>query len=577
VLIRLLRRYLQPYRRELSFVVLLQLVSTIAMLYLPSLNGAIIDEGVAKGDTSYIVRAGGMMLLVTVVQIIASVAAVYFGSGAAMAFGRDLRAGIFSRVGEFSAREVAQFGAPSLITRTTNDVQQVQMLVVMSCTMLIAAPIMCVGGIIMALHEDVGLSWLVVVAVPVMVLAVGLIIRKMIPQFRLMQTRIDRVNQVLREQIGGIRVVRAFIREPYEVERFDQANVDLTQTALRAGRLMSLIFPIVMLVFNASSVAVLWFGAERIDSGQLQIGALTAFLQYLVQILMSVMMATFMLIMVPRATVCAERIGEVLDTDSSVRPPERAATVSRSTGAIEFRGVTFQYPGAEEPVLRDISFQVGAGETTAIIGSTGAGKSTLLSLIPRLFDVTGGAVLVDGEDVREQDMEELWNRVGLVPQKAYLFTGTVASNLRYGNPEATDEELWRALDIAQARDFVEAMPGGLESPIAQGGTNVSGGQRQRLAIARALVHQPAVYLFDDSFSALDLGTDARLRAALRPVVADAAVIIVAQRVSTILDADQIIVLEDGVVVGMGRHAELIETCPTYAEIVESQLTVGASA
>jgi ATP-binding cassette subfamily B protein len=577
VLIRLLRRYSEPYRRELTFVVLLQLAGTIAMLYLPSLNGAIIDDGVAKGDTGYIMRAGGMMLLVTLAQIASSIAAVYFGSRAAMSFGRDLRAAIFARVGEFSGREVAQFGAPSLITRTTNDVQQVQMLVVLTCTMLVAAPIMCVGGIIMALREDVGLSWLVVVAVPAMVVAVGLIIRQMMPQFRLMQVRIDRVNQVLREQIGGVRVVRAFVREPYEVKRFDTANVDLTQTALRAGRLMALIFPIVMLVFNASSVAVLWFGAHRIDAGQLQIGELTAFVQYLVQILMSVMMATFMIMMVPRAAVCAERITEVLGTESSVRPPARPAPVTRGRGELELRGVTFQYPGAEEPVLRDISFRVGAGQTTAIIGSTGAGKTTLLSLIPRLFDVTGGAVLIDGVDVRDQDMDDLWNRIGLVPQKAYLFTGTVASNLRYGNPEATDDELWQALEIAQARDFVEAMPGGLEASIAQGGTNVSGGQRQRLAIARALVHRPAVYLFDDSFSALDLGTDARLRAALRPVVADAAVVIVAQRVSTILDADQILVLEDGVVIGAGRHHELLETSATYAEIVESQLIVGAAA
>ena len=577
MLIRLLRRYLQPYRRELTFVVLLQLVGTIAMLYLPSLNGAIIDDGVAKGDTGFIMRAGGMMLLVSVAQIASSIAAVYYGSRAAMSFGRDLRGAIFARVGEFSGREVAQFGAPSLITRTTNDVQQVQMLVVMTCTMLVAAPIMCVGGIIMALREDVGLSWLVVVAVPAMVVAVGLIIRQMLPQFRMMQDRIDRVNQVLREQIGGIRVVRAFVREPHEVMRFDKANVDLTRTALRVGRLSALIFPIVMLVFNASSVAVLWFGAMRIDAGQLQIGELTAFVQYLVQILMSVMMATFMLVMAPRAAVSSERITEVLTTESSVRPSARAAAVTRDRGEFEFRGVTFQYPGAEEPVLRDISFRVGAGETSAIIGSTGAGKTTLLSLIPRLFDVTEGAVLVDGVDVRDQDMDDLWNRIGLVPQKAYLFTGTVASNLRYGNPDATDDELWRALEIAQARDFVEAMPGGLEAPIAQGGTNVSGGQRQRLAIARALVHRPAVYLFDDSFSALDLGTDARLRAALRPEVADAAVVIVAQRVSTILDADQILVLEDGVVVGAGRRGELLATCPTYAEIVESQLIVGAAA
>jgi ATP-binding cassette subfamily B protein len=577
MLIRLLRQYLRPYRRELSIVVALQLAATIAMLYLPSLNGAIIDQGVAKGDTGYIMRAGGVMLLVTVVQIVASIAAVYYGARAAMAFGRDLRAEVFGRVGEFSAREVAQFGAPSLITRTTNDVQQVQMLVVVSCTILVAAPIMCVGGVIMALREDFGLSWLVLVAVPVMVAAVGMIIVRMMPQFRLMQERIDRVNQVLREQIGGIRVVRAFVREPFEVNRFGKANEDLTSTALSVGRLMALVFPIVMFVFNGSSVAVLWFGAARIDSGQLEIGALTAFLQYLVQILMSVMMATFMVMMVPRAAVCAERITQVLETESSVRMPQRPAAVERGRGELEFRDVDFQYPGAEEPVLRGLSFRVRAGETTAIIGSTGAGKTTLISLVPRLFDATAGSVLVDGVDVREQDMDELWARIGLVPQRPYLFTGTVASNLRYGNPDATDDELWRALEIAQARDFVEAMPGGLEAPIAQGGTNVSGGQRQRLAIARALVHEPSIYLFDDSFSALDLGTDARLRAALRPVVADAAVVIVAQRVSTIVDADQIIVLEDGAVVGIGEHDELLLTCPTYAEIVESQLAVGASA
>jgi ATP-binding cassette subfamily B protein len=577
MLIRLLRTYLRPYKRELTAVLLLQLVGTIAMLYLPSLNADIIDQGVARGDTGYILDIGGWMLLVTLAQIASSIAAVYFGARAAMAFGRDLRAGIFERVGTFSGREVAHFGAPSLITRTTNDVQQVQMLVVLTCTMLVAAPIMCVGGIIMALQEDVHLSWLVLVSVPVMVVAVGLIIWRMMPQFRLMQERIDRVNRVLREQIGGIRVVRAFVREPHETKRFGAANAELTDTALRAGRLMSLVFPIVMLVFNASSVAVLWFGAARIDAGQLEIGALTAFIQYLVQILMSVMMATFMVMMVPRAAVCAERIVEVLDTESTVAPPREAVEAVAEAGELEFRDVSFQYPGAEEPVLRGLTFRARAGQTTAIIGSTGAGKTTLLSLVPRLFDATAGAVLVDGVDVRERDLDVLWSRIGLVPQKPYLFSGTVASNLRYGNPDATDEELWRCLEIAQARDFVEAMPEGLDAPIAQGGTNVSGGQRQRLAIARALVHQPAIYLFDDSFSALDLGTDARLRAALRPAVADAVVVIVAQRVSTIIDADQILVLEDGEIVGVGRHDDLLVTCPTYAEIVESQLTVGAAA
>jgi ATP-binding cassette subfamily B protein len=515
--------------------------------------------------------------VVSAVQIAASIAAVYLGARTAMGFGRDVRSAIFQRVLGFSAREVNQFGAPSLITRNTNDVQQVQMLVVMTCTMLIAAPIMCVGGVVMALREDVGLSWLMLVSVPVLVLAIGLIIRRMVPQFRLMQTRIDTINRVMREQITGIRVVRAFVREPYETRRFATANADLTAATLRTGRLMALIFPTVMLVLNASSVAVLWFGASRIDSGQMEIGALTAFLSYLMQILMSVMMATFMLIMVPRAAVCAERIVEVLDTESSVRPPERPVTEAPARGELELRNVRFQYPGAEAPVLRDISFQARAGRTTAIIGSTGAGKTTLLGLVPRLFDATGGTVLVDGVDVRELDPDLLWSRIGLVPQRPYLFSGTIASNLRYGNPEATDEELWTCLEIAQARDFVEELPDGLVAPIAQGGTNVSGGQRQRLAIARALVRRPEIYLFDDSFSALDLGTDARLRAALRPVTADAAVVIVAQRVSTIVDADQIIVLEDGAVVGVGRHDELLDTCPTYAEIVESQLTAAAAA
>jgi ATP-binding cassette subfamily B protein len=577
MLTRLLRTYLRPYKRPLTAVVLLQLVGTMASLYLPSLNADIIDKGIARGDTGYIVGTGGWMLLVSGLQIACSIVAVYLGARTAMSFGRDVRSAIFHRVVGFSAREVAQFGAPSLITRNTNDVQQVQMLVVLTCTMLVAAPIMCVGGVIMALREDLGLSWLMLVSVPVLVLSIGLIIRRMVPQFRLMQTRIDTVNRVMREQIAGIRVVRAFVREPYETERFGAANAELTATALRTGRLMVLIFPIVMLVLNSSSVAVLWFGASRVDAGQIQIGALTAFLSYLMQILMSVMMATFMLIMVPRAAVCAERIVEVLDTDSSVTPPQRPVTEVRASGQLELRDVEFEYPGAAAPVLRDISFRAEAGRTTAIIGSTGAGKTTLLSLVPRLFDATGGAVLVDGVDVRELDPDLLWSRIGLVPQRPYLFSGTIASNLRYGNPDATDEELWACLEIAQARDFVEELPEGLQAPIAQGGTNVSGGQRQRLAIARALVRRPEIYLFDDSFSALDLGTDARLRAALRPVTADAAVVIVAQRVSTIVDADQIIVLENGAIVGVGRHDELLDSCPTYAEIVASQLSAAAVA
>ncbi|MGN9774332.1 ABC transporter ATP-binding protein [Micromonospora sp. H33] len=577
MLIRLLRTYLHPYRRPLAAVVILQFVGTMASLYLPSLNADIIDLGVAHGDTGYILRTGGWMLAVSLVQIVCSVAAVYLGARTATAYGRDVRAAIFAHVNRFSAREVARFGAPSLITRNTNDVQQVQMLVLMGATALVAAPIMSVGGVVMALREDVGLSWLMVVSVPVLAVGLGLVIRRMVPGFRLMQTRIDTVNRVLREQITGIRVVRAFVREPYETDRFAAANADLTATALRTGRLGALIFPVVMLVLNVSSVAVLWFGAQRVGAGAIEVGALTAFLQYLMQILMAVMMATFMLMMVPRAAVCAERVVEVLDTDSSVVPPARPVTEVPRQAELELRDVRFQYPGAAEPVLRNVSFRVAPGTTTAVVGGTGAGKTTLLSLVPRLVDVTSGAVLVDGVDVRDLAPDELWRRIGLVPQRPYLFTGTVASNLRLGNPDATDAELWAALEVAQARDFVEAMPEGLDAAIAQGGTNVSGGQRQRLAIARALVRRPEIYLFDDSFSALDLGTDARLRAALRPVTADAAVVIVAQRVSTIVDADQIVVLEGGAVVGVGRHAELLDTCPTYAEIVASQQTTGVAA
>jgi ATP-binding cassette subfamily B protein len=577
MLIKLLRNYLQPYSTALLAVVVLQLVSTMASLYLPSLNADIIDNGVAKGDTGYIVSTGGWMLAVTLVQIACSIAAVYFGARAAMAFGRDLRSAIFHKVGTFSGREVAQIGAPSLITRNTNDVQQVQMLVLMTCTLMIAAPIMCVGGIIMALRQDVGLSWLMLVCIPVLVISIALIVVRMVPQFRLMQARIDVVNRVLREQLSGIRVVRAFVREQDEAQRFGDANAALTLTALRVGRLMVLIFPTVMLVLNASSVAVLWFGAGRVDSGQMQIGALTAFLMYLMLILTSVMMATFMAIMIPRAAVCADRIGEVLTTESSVVPPLKPVREVSSRADLELRDVGFRYPGAAAPVLSNISFRAEAGKTTAIIGSTGAGKTTLVSLVARLFDATSGTVLIDGVGVRDLDPEMLWSRIGLVPQKPYLFTGTVASNLRYGNPEATDEELWAALEVAQARDFVEAMPGELEAPIAQGGSNVSGGQRQRLSIARALVRRPEIFLFDDSFSALDLATDAKLRAALRPHTAKAAVLIVSQRVSTITDADQIIVLDDGAIVGLGRHDDLLKTCPTYVEIVESQLAAETAA
>ncbi len=577
MLTRLLRIYLRPYSGWLLAVIALQLLGTIASLYLPNLNADIIDFGIAKGDTGYILRMGGWMLIISLAQVACTIAATYYGSRAAMSFGRDLRAAIFRRVSEFSGREVARFGAPSLITRDTNDVQQVQMLVAMTCTMMVSAPIMCVGSIIMALHEDVGLSWLLGVSVPLLAAVIGFVILRMVPQFRLMQTCIDVVNRILREQISGIRVVRAFVREPFETDRFATANGELTDTALRAGRLMALMFPAVILILQVSSAAVMWFGALRIEAGQMQIGALTAFLVYLTQILMSVMMATFMLMMIPRAAVCADRISEVLDTESSVAPPAHPVKSVSARAQVEFHDVSFQYPGAADPVLRDISFRVTAGETLAIIGSTGAGKTTLVSLIPRLFDVTRGAVLVDGVDVRKLDPDLLWTRIGLVPQRAYLFSGTVASNLRYGNPDATDVELWKALEIAQARDFVEAMPAGLEAPVAQGGTNVSGGQRQRLAIARALVRKPEIYLFDESFSALDLGTDARLRTALRPVTRDAAVVIIAQRVSTIMSAEQIAVLDGGTVVGLGRHEELLRSCPTYAEIVESQLSAAEAA
>ncbi|MGM1062862.1 ABC transporter ATP-binding protein [Saccharothrix sp. Mg75] len=572
MLSRLLRTHLRPYRRELSIVLALQLVGTVASLYLPSLNADIIDFGIATGDTDYILSTGGWMLVVSLVQIACSIGAVYYSARVAMSFGRDVRAAVFHRVGAFSAREVAAFGPSSLITRTTNDVQQVQLLVVMVCTILVAAPIMCVAGIVMALREDVGLSWLLLVCVPALAVSIGLIVVRMVPQFRLMQERIDAVNRVLREQLSGIRVVRAFVREPHESERFSGVNHALTDTALRVGRLQALIFPVVMLILNASSVAVLWFGAYRVDAGQMQVGALTAFISYLVQILMAVMMATFISMMIPRAAVSAERINEVLDTDSSVVPPANPVVELPRRARVEFAGAEFRYPGAADPVLRDVSFTAEAGRTTAVIGSTGAGKTTLLSLIPRLIDVTSGAVLVDGADVREVDADVLCSRIGLVPQRPYLFTGTVASNLRYGNPDATDEELWAALEVAQARDFVEAMPEGLDAPIAQGGTNVSGGQRQRLSIARALVRAPGIYLFDDAFSALDLATDARLRAALRPHTRDAVVIVVAQRVSTIIDADLIVVLDNGSVVGTGTHHELLATCPTYVEIVESQLT-----
>jgi ATP-binding cassette subfamily B multidrug efflux pump len=572
MLLRLLRDMLRPYSRPIALIILFQFLQTLAMLYLPTLNADIIDRGVIEGDTRYIVNVGGLMLAVTLGQILCSVVAVYFGAQTAMALGRDVRAAIFDRVQAFSTREVGHFGAPSLITRTTNDVQQVQMLVLLAFTLMVTAPIMCVGGIIMALRQDVPLSGLLVVILPVLIGIVVVLVIRMRPLFRLMQVRIDTVNRVVREQIAGIRVIRAFVRDEHERGRFEAANAGLMDVSLRVGKLMALMFPVVMLVVNVSSVGVLWFGGHRIAGGGMEIGALTAFLSYLMQILMAVMMATFMFVMIPRAEVCADRIVEVLDTEPSVRIASSPVTRLPRRGELELREVGFHYPGAEAAVLNGVNLRAGPGRTTAVIGSTGSGKTTLLNLIPRLFDVTEGAVLVDGVDVRELDPVVLSAAVGLVPQKPYLFSGTVASNLRYGRPDATDEELWRALEVAQAAGFVRAMPEGLDAPIARGGTNVSGGQRQRLAMARTLVQRPEIYLFDDSFSALDYATDSALRAALASETADAAIVIVAQRVNTIRDADTIVVLDQGRAVATGTHDELMTTSPTYREIVLSQLT-----
>ena len=577
MLLKILGRYLKPHWKLLVAVGVFQLAQSLASLYLPSLNADIIDKGVAKGDIPYIYGVGSVMLGITLLQVVCSVTAVYFGAKVSMSLGRDLRGGIFATVSNFSEREVSQFGAPSLITRTTNDVQQVQMVVLMTCTLFISAPMLAIGGVIMALQQDVGLSWLMAVSIPVLLVAVGGVMVRMVPLFRLMQKRIDKINQVLREQLTGIRVIRAFVREDLEAKRFAKANADVTEVALSAGRLFALMFPIVMLVLNVSSVAVIWFGGLRVADGDIQVGTLMAFLQYLMQILMGVMMATFLAILLPRAAVSADRIGEVLETESSVVMPEHGITELTEHGTIEFLDVSFEYPGAEQPVLKNLSFLVRAGQTTAVIGSTGAGKTTLINLLPRLFDATAGIVLVDGENVRELDPDVLWGLIGLIPQKPYLFSGTVASNLRYGKPGATDEDLWKALEIAQAKDFVEEMEGGLEAEISQGGTNVSGGQRQRLAIARVLVKQPEIYVFDDSFSALDTGTDARLRLALSKNVKGATMIVVAQRVSTIMDADQIIVIENGEIIGRGTHAELLDSSDTYAEIVSSQLTAEEAA
>ncbi|MFK4020062.1 ABC transporter ATP-binding protein [Streptomyces albogriseolus] len=577
MLIRLLRDRLRPYKRSLVLLVALQFLQTCATLYLPTLNADIIDNGVVQGDTGYILGYGGLMIGISLAQVVCNVGAVYYGARTAAALGRDLRAAVFDRVQSFSAREVGHFGAPSLITRTTNDVQQIQMLTLMAFTLMVSAPIMCVGGVVLALGLDVPLSGVLIAVVPVLGVCVTLIVRRLRPLFRTMQKRLDTVNRVLREQITGNRVIRAFVRDTYEQRRFHGSNTELTDVSLRTGNLLALMFPVVMTVVNLSSIAVVWFGAHRIDSGGMQIGDLTAFLAYLMQIVMSVMMATFMFMMVPRAEVCAERVQEVLDTSSSVVPPAAPVTELRRHGHLEIRGAGFRYPGAEEPVLRAVDLVARPGEVTAVIGSTGSGKSTLLGLVPRLFDATEGEVLVDGVPVADVEPALLARTVGLVPQKPYLFAGTVATNLRYGNPDATDEELWHALEVAQGKDFVERLEGGLDAPIAQGGTNVSGGQRQRLAIARTLVQRPEIYLFDDSFSALDYATDAALRAALARETAEATVVIVAQRVATIRDADRIVVLDEGRVVGTGRHHELMAENETYREIVLSQLTEAEAA
>ena len=570
MLINLLREKLQPYRHLLWIVVVFQAIQSLAGLYLPTLNARIIDRGITQGDTNYIWRVGGLMLLTTLVQVLLSIAAIYFGSRASMGFGRDTRSALFHQVNSFSSREVAHFGAPSLITRITNDVQQVQMLVLTTCTLLLAAPFTAIGGLVLALQQDVNLSWIIVIAIPLVMSILGTVVYKMVPTFRVMQVRIDRINEILREQLSGIRVVRAFVREPQEIARFQEANHDVAQTALRGGRLMSLMFPTATFIVNVSCVAVVWFGSNRIAAGQMKLGPMVAFLTYLAQILMSVMMATFMAAIWPRAAVSAERIQEVLSTTSSVPIPTHPTPITQTRVDLELRNVDFEYPGAASPVLHNISFKVAAGETLAIIGSTGSGKTTLLNLVARLFDATSGAVLIDGVNVSDMAPAELWSRIGLVPQKPYLFSGTISSNLCYGKQDATEQEMWNALTIAQADSFVREMPGGLEAVIAQGGTNVSGGQRQRLAIARALIRQPEIYLFDDSFSALDLSTDAKLRAALTPHLKDSVTLIVGQRVSTIRHANQILVLEDGIVVGLGTHEELRRSCPTYEEIVLSQ-------
>jgi ATP-binding cassette subfamily B multidrug efflux pump len=571
-LLSLTLRHAKSYKAWIAAVFVLQLISTIAALYLPSLNAQIIDKGVSTGDTDFIWMTGMTMLTVCLVQVVTAIAGIYYGARTAMAIGRDLRRELYRKVDTLSALEIGTFGSATLITRSTNDVQQVQMLVLMALNFMVSTPIMCVGGIIMALREDIGLSWLVWVSVPVLALIVGVLVYLLMPLFRQMQDRIDTINGVLREQIVGIRVVRAFVREPYEAERYCNANQAITTVSVKVGNIFVLMFPVIMMVLHLATAAVLWFGGHRVDMGDMQVGSLTAFLQYLLQILMAVMMGVFMMMMIPRAVVCAERIVEVLHTDSSQTVSRTATVPTPTTGLVEFSDVTFGYPGAERPVIDNVSFTAEPGQTTAIVGSTGSGKSTLISLIPRLFDAQHGQVTIDGVPVTELTRAQVSEVVGLIPQKPYLFSGTIASNLRFGRPDATDEELWEALRIAQGEDFVRAMPNQLEEHVSQGGTSVSGGQRQRLCIARALVAKPRVYLFDDSFSALDVSTDARLRAALNDATGDSTVIIVAQRVATIIDADQIVVVNDGAIVGRGTHDELLESNQTYREIVESQLS-----
>jgi ABC-type multidrug transport system fused ATPase/permease subunit len=570
----LLRQYARPYRWLLATVAVFQLISTLASLYLPTVNAAIIDEGVAKGDLRIIVELGGVMLAVTALQVVCAIGAVFFGSRAGTGVGRDLRSAIFSHVIGFSAEETARFGASSLLTRTTNDVQQIQLLVQLTCTMLITAPIMSIGGIFMAIHQDAGLSWLLLVSVPILAAANYWIVSHLLPIFRRLQRLIDGINRVMREQLSGIRVIRAFAREPFERNRFAEANEALADTALEAGRWQALMLPTTTLVINVSSVALIWFGGLRIDAGEMQVGSLIAFLSYFMQILMAVLLATFILVVIPRASVCADRITEVLSTEPQITGPQQPVRPAAISGEIRMDGASFSYPGAERPVLQDVSLIARPGTTTAIVGSTGSGKSTLVALICRLYDVTAGSVRVDDVDVRDFDPEQLWAAIGVVPQRGYLFSGTVAENLRYGKADATEDEMWRALEVAAADDFVRAHADGLDMRVAQGGINFSGGQRQRLAIARAAIRRPAIYLFDDAFSALDVRTDARVRAALREVAGDATVVIVSQRISTVSQADQIVVIDDGRVLGVGSHETLVTQCPEYGEFVDSQ-AVGA--